>query len=80
MRGELASNLPHHGNNCLSVRACVRACHSPAAVNSFAGSDIICFSEGTRCFSRFVGSVLSSDAGVDCDPSINDGMLDDSPR
>ena len=59
----------------------MRVCHSPVAVNSFAGSDIICFSGGTRrCFSRFVGSVLSSDAGVDCDPSINDGVLDDSPR
>lgn len=57
-------------------------CHI-LAVRSFVGSDITCFSGGSnRHFSGFVLflSVLSSDAGVDCVPSINDGVLDSSAR
>ena len=50
---------------------------------SFGGSDITCFSGGSRryfsgCEVTFL-NVLSNDTGVDCEPSTNDGVLD-SPR
>ena len=52
----------------------------PVARKSFVESDT-CLSDGPRRhFSGSVLSDLSNDVGVDRDPSIDDGVLDNSPR
>ena len=54
----------------------------PVVIRSFVGSDVMCFSgRSKRHFSGPPLCVLFNDVGVDCDPSVNDDVLDDnSPR